>query len=170
MKKRRILVVEDNPQERRLIAHYLGMDTDFSNHVLEAGQADDALNYCRALRLDAIVLDIQLPGMSGLDFMLELKRVFGSLYWPIVVLTGTGDEATAVEAMKRGAQDYLQKPALSPERLLRALNNAIERMAYQRASEEKLFKLTQDNQRLEQENRELRAKLENAARCLPPDE
>ncbi len=168
MDKRRILIVEDNPLDRSLIARYLGTDKEFANQVLEAGNADEAMNYCRTVQVDGILLDLQLPGMDGLDFILELKRVFKSLYWPIVVLTGAGDEATAVEAMKRGAQDYLKKPTLSPDRLLRALNNAIERMAYQRAAEEKLFKLRQANERLEKENRELKDNLEKTLRQLPP--
>lgn len=159
MHKRRIVVVEDNPRDRELITQYLGTDREFANQVLQASEADTALNYCRTLKIDGILLDLQLPGMNGLDFILELKRQFGSLYWPIVILTGSGDEATAVEAMKRGAQDYLKKPTLSPDRLLRALNNAIERMAYQRAAEEKLFKLQQANERLEQENQALKADL-----------
>ena len=161
MKKRRILVVEDNPRDRSLIAQYLGTDKEFANQVLEAPNADEGLNYCRAVKVDVILLDLQLPGMNGLDFILELRREFKTLCWPIVVLTGAGDEATAVEAMKRGAQDYLKKPTLSPDRLLRAISNATERMAYHRAAEEKLFRLEQANQRLAKENADLRAQLES---------
>ncbi|MGE9293897.1 MAG: response regulator [Puniceicoccales bacterium] len=164
MNKRRILVVDDNPLDRGLITQYLGTDQEFTNQVLEAANADEALNYCRTVKVDAIVLDLQLPGMQGLDFILELRRTFKALCWPIVVLTGHGDEATAVEAMKRGAQDYLKKPTLSPDRLLRSLNNAIERMAFQRATEEKLFRLQQANKKLEEENARLRAELGKSSR------
>ncbi|MEM8549684.1 MAG: response regulator [Verrucomicrobiota bacterium] len=164
--KRRLLIIEDNPKDRSLIAQYLGLDDEYTNAILEAANADEGLNYCRTTHVDCVVLDLQLPGMGGLDFILELSRVFKGVYWPIVVLTGEGDETTAVEAMKRGAQDYLIKATLSPDRLIRAVNNAIERISYQRAREEKVFRLKQANERMDKEIAELKGRLEEQNRKL----
>lgn len=155
-KKRRILIIEDNPLDRRLIGQYLGLDDEYENGLLEASNADDGLNFCRTTHVDCVVLDLKLPGIGGLDFITELSRLFKGVYWPIVVLTGEGDEETAVEAMKRGAQDYLQKATLSPDRLIRAINNAIERIAYQRSREEQVFRLKQAGERMEKEIAELK--------------
>jgi len=166
VKKRRILIIEDNTRDRGLIAQYLGLDKEYSNVVLESGTADDGLNYCRSTHVDCVILDLQLPGMGGLDFITELSRLFKGVYWPIVVLTGEGDETTAVDAMKRGAQDYLVKASLSPDRLIRAINNAIERIAYQRAREEEVFRLKQTNERMEKEIGELKKKLDEQTRKL----
>ncbi len=73
-----------------------------------AASVDDALAAFRAERCDVVVTDLKMPGKSGIDFLRELRAVDAEV--PVVVLTAHGTVPTAVEAMKLGAVDYLQKP------------------------------------------------------------
>ena len=68
-----------------------------------------------------VVTDVRMPGISGLDLVRELKG--RSVSWPIIVMTGHGDIGLAVQAMKAGAVDFIEKP-FSDEVLIRALNEA----------------------------------------------
>jgi len=74
---------------------------------------------------DLVFLDYQMPAMSGLDALGAIRKVDGLL--PVIVLTGMGNEAVAVEAMKRGAHDYLRKDQLTVPALSRAVMAALER-------------------------------------------
>ena len=76
-------------------------------------------------RGDCILLDHNLPDGTGLEFLDGLRALGRTLAFPTVMLTGTGSEAVAVDAMKAGAQDYLMKNRLQPEALHRALDAAI---------------------------------------------
>lgn len=75
-------------------------------------------------RSGCILLDIRMPGLSGLDVQNELGR--RGTFMPIVMMTGHGDIATAVRAMKAGAVDFIEKP-FSRERLLDAVEGALRR-------------------------------------------
>jgi len=74
---------------------------------------------------DLVLLDYQMPSMSGLDVLLRIREAHRSL--PVIMLTGMGDERVAVEAMKRGAHDYLKKDQLTVADLARAVMTALER-------------------------------------------
>lgn len=99
----RILVVEDEDKLRRIIR--LQLET-CGYEVEEAATAEAALPV--ALAVDLIITDLRLPGMSGLDLIAQLQsRVVQA---SVIVITAHGTVETAVEAMKRGASDFLQKP------------------------------------------------------------
>jgi two-component system response regulator FixJ len=83
--------------------------------------AEDFLENRRTLPSDCLIVDLHLPGMSGLDLQ---KRVAECCNTPIIMLTGHGDLPTAVCAMKAGAIDFLEKPCVSA-RLLSAVQEAI---------------------------------------------
>ncbi len=74
---------------------------------------------------DLVFLDYHMPAMSGLDALAKIREADSSL--PVIVLTGMGNEAVAVEAMKRGAHDYLRKDQLTVPSLVRAVITALER-------------------------------------------
>ena len=100
-----ILIVEDEPRMRRLLEISLGED---GHAVSVAPDAETGLKCLRRDPVDLIVTDLKLPGMNGLEFLQEAKRLNASV--PVVVMTAYGTVETAVEAMKAGASDFVLKP------------------------------------------------------------
>src|SRR5690348_3306064 len=100
-----ILIVEDEPRMRRLLEISLGED---GHSVQTAGDAESGLQYLRKEAADLVVTDLKLPGMNGLEFLQEGKRLNAAL--PFIVMTAYGSVETAVDAMKAGASDYVLKP------------------------------------------------------------
>src|SRR5437016_10964783 len=100
-----ILIVEDEPKMRRLLEISLGEE----GHVVHvAAEAETGLKCLRREAIDLVVTDLKLPGMNGLEFLQEAKRLDAGV--PIVVMTAYGSVETAVDAMKAGASDYVLKP------------------------------------------------------------
>jgi two-component system cell cycle response regulator len=119
-----MLLVEDNPVDAKLVAAVLA--SDHANVEMEwVPDLHTALARLGELRFDVILLDLFLPDARGLEALQSVRAVAPSL--PIVVLTGRNDQATALEAVRQGAQDYLAKERLDGELLLRSLRYAIER-------------------------------------------
>ncbi|HKF21964.1 MAG TPA: sigma-54 dependent transcriptional regulator, partial [Candidatus Angelobacter sp.] len=100
-----ILIVEDEPKMRRLLEISLGED---GHTVRTVGDAENALKGLAREPADLIVTDLKLPGMNGLEFLHEAKRMNAAT--PVIVMTAYGSVETAVEAMKAGASDYVLKP------------------------------------------------------------
>jgi two-component system, NtrC family, response regulator AtoC len=100
-----ILIVEDEPRMRRLLEISLGED---GHSVQTAEDAEKGLASLRKNNIDLVVTDLKLPGMNGLEFLQEGKRLNPAL--PFVVMTAYGSVETAVDAMKAGASDYVLKP------------------------------------------------------------
>jgi two-component system nitrogen regulation response regulator NtrX len=118
---RRILVVDDDPGIRdtlRMILDYEGYE------VATAADGKVALASLDTDRVDAVLLDIKMPGMDGLEILDRIAEREGSP--PVLMISGHGDIATAVEATRRGAVDFLEKP-LERERILVSLSNALSR-------------------------------------------
>jgi DNA-binding response OmpR family regulator len=90
--------------------------------VTSCASGDGGLLACRLERYDAVLLDLNLPGLSGLEVLKRLRR--DDLITPIIVLTGFGDLAAADDAMRLGAQRFLTKP-IAPKALVRVLDEAI---------------------------------------------
>src|SRR5258707_4197067 len=100
-----ILIVEDEPRMRRLLEISLGED---GHSVHSAEDAEKGLAHLRKGLVDLVVTDLKLPGMNGLEFLEEGKRLNPAL--PFIVMTAYGSVETAVDAMKAGASDYVLKP------------------------------------------------------------
>ncbi|MFL6311468.1 MAG: sigma-54-dependent transcriptional regulator [Terriglobales bacterium] len=100
-----ILIVEDEPRMRRLLEISLSED---SHSVHTSGDAESGLQHLRKASVDLVVTDLKLPGMNGLEFLQEGKRLNPAL--PFIVMTAYGSVETAVDAMKAGASDYVLKP------------------------------------------------------------
>lgn len=111
--KTSILVVEDETKLRRLIELQL-VEEGF--HAGTASDAETALQLLNRERFDLVLTDFKLPGMSGLEFLLAVKRVNASL--PVVLMTAYGTVESAVGAMKAGASDYILKPFSLAELML----------------------------------------------------
>lgn len=122
---RKILVIDDSPEDRETWKRYLLTDPGTEYHVVERGTVDAGLTACREETPDCVLVDHNLPDGTGLDFIEDLKEIGGTLRFPTVMLTGTGSEAVAVAAMKLGVQDYLVKNRLNADNLHRALNAAV---------------------------------------------
>lgn len=103
---RSILIVEDDDVFRRRLAQAFA---DRGFEVREARDADEALDAARHDTPEFVVVDLRMPGRSGLDVVRELKALDAAT--SIVVLTGYGSIATALEAVRLGAHHYLTKPA-----------------------------------------------------------
>ncbi|MGB8128512.1 MAG: sigma-54 dependent transcriptional regulator [Candidatus Angelobacter sp.] len=100
-----ILIVEDEPRMRRLLEISLSED---GHSTYTAGDAESGLLHLRKAGADLVVTDLKLPGMNGLEFLQEGKRLNPAL--PFIVMTAYGSVETAVDAMKAGASDYVLKP------------------------------------------------------------
>jgi DNA-binding NtrC family response regulator len=118
----RILFVEDDPQVRNVLLGTVEQEYE----AVAAGSAEAALELLVREAFDIIVTDIRLPGMSGLDLLQRLPPLRAGIV--SLVITGHGTIDLAVEAMKRGATDFLTKP-FTPDELLGALQVAAERVS-----------------------------------------
>jgi two-component system, sensor histidine kinase len=148
--ERLILIVDDSPEDRESVRRYLRKDQRVDYRFLEDSTGLDGLRTCRTSGVDCLLLDYDLPDLDGLRFLDELTEGTGRSPVPVVMLTGRGGEAVAVQALKRGAQDYLVKGSYSPESLLRSVDDAIERVAIRR----ELDQQRQELERLYEEARE----------------
>ncbi len=132
-----VIVVEDDPDVR------LGCEQALQLEGIAVAGADSAEKARRLLTRDfpgVIVSDIRLPGMDGMELLKEVRRIDPDL--PVVLITGHGDVSLAVQAMKDGAHDFIEKP-FSPDYLVEVVRRAL------------------DKRRLTLEVRQLRARLES---------
>jgi len=121
----KILLIEDNPGDARLIEEMLKESS--SRFELEcADTLSNGIDLFRSDRFDVILLDLGLPDSQGLGTLAKLtEAILQTLV--IIVLTGLKDDATSIEALKKGAQDYLVKGQINDVLLERSINYAVER-------------------------------------------
>ena len=111
-----ILVVDDDDGIRALVKKYLN-ENNFL--VTTANSAEDAFEKVEIIKFDLIILDVMMPGKSGLEFVNENKE---KIQTPIILLTAKGEPNERVEGLELGADDYLPKPFEPKELLLRIKN------------------------------------------------
>ena len=111
-----ILVVDDDNRIRELVKEYLEENKFL---VTTAKNAEDAKKKLEILKFDILVLDIMMPGESGLTLTKEVKK---NNYTPIILLTAKGETKDRIEGLELGADDYLGKPFEPKELLLRIKN------------------------------------------------
>lgn len=104
-----VLVVEDDAVDRIACRRALARDADFEFVIIEAETGGEGLRLAHGQKPDCVLLDFHLPDMNGLEFLAELRNDLGELPVPVMMLTGADTASVAVEAIKRGAQDYLVK-------------------------------------------------------------
>ncbi|MBT3375370.1 MAG: response regulator [Lentisphaerae bacterium] len=127
-----ILIVDDDSSFRQsLIRQFWLMRDSFSVQNLEAGNGMDARRMLAENHVDCVLLDYRMPGGSGLEWLGQFLELDPGL--AVVMVTGEGDEQTAVAALHRGAMDYLVKGAFTREGLERAVVNAIDKVRMRRA-------------------------------------
>ena len=111
-----ILVVDDDDGIRNLVKQYLS-ENNFL--ITTANSAEDAKEKISIIKFDLIVLDIMMPGKTGLEFTLENKNKINT---PIILLTAKGEANERIEGLETGADDYLPKPFEPKELILRIKN------------------------------------------------
>ena len=121
----RILLVEDNPGDARLIRETLRDAGSLRFELQHADRLAAALPILAARGADVVLLDLSLPDAHGLETVTRALAAAPEV--PIVVLTGLDDETVAIQAVQAGAQDYLVKGQVEPAVLARALRHAMER-------------------------------------------
>jgi diguanylate cyclase len=120
-----ILLVEDNPGDVRLVEELLRAAWVVAGSINHVSSVEDAIGHVAKDVPACILLDLSLPDAQGLGTLERVRDAHPSV--PIVVLTGTDDEAQAVQAVQEGAQDYLIKGQVDGHLLGRAIRYAIER-------------------------------------------
>jgi PAS domain S-box-containing protein len=128
-----VLIVDDLQTHRELFHNFLLIDSSCEYHILEAESVRAGIELCQVStrevgsigKIDAILLDYSLPDGDGLSFITQLHAQSNGISPPVVMITGRGDESIAVRAIKLGAEDYLPKSDLTPERLQSAVSRAI---------------------------------------------
>ena len=111
-----ILVVDDDDGIRLLVKKYLSENNYL---ITTAENAEEAFKITQIIKFDLIILDIMMPGKSGLEFIKENKKI---LETPIILLTAKGQANERVEGLEIGADDYLPKPFEPKELILRIQN------------------------------------------------
>ncbi len=134
-----VLVIDDEPAHRLMVRVVLG-DAGFK--VLESDNGASGLATLRAKPVDVVLLDMRMPGMSGLDVLQKMHEE--AMTTPVIMLTAFGNVGSAVEAMKIGAWDYLTKPTDNDE-LLAVVRKAAEHV-----------RLTRENRDLKKQIGQLR--------------
>jgi signal transduction histidine kinase/HPt (histidine-containing phosphotransfer) domain-containing protein len=146
----RLLIVDDDPTDRRIIAEALAQIAPDTCRIQLAADGVAALAALRTDEFDCVLLDYNLPDMNALEF-LTAAAVDGEQPCAVVLVTGQGNEAVAVEAMKRGVQDYLVKDQVNAESLWRTLTRAVSKQQRQQRLAGSLSDLRSLNLALEQE-------------------
>lgn len=127
----KILLVEDNPGDARLLKEYLVEPEGVEFEMTHVERLNAALEKLTKVHFDIVLLDLILPDSRGLETFLKIHSHNEAV--PIVVLSGIYDESLAVKAVHEGAQDYLVKGQVNSSMLIRALRYAIERNSMQMA-------------------------------------
>ncbi len=120
-----ILLVEDNPGDVELIKEMMEQPHIRNSTIIEARNLEQAISKLQEDTFDIILLDLGLPDSAGLMTLTDILQYAKKI--PVVVLTGLDDESLAVDAIRKGAEDYLPKNKMDAEVLLRVLRYAIER-------------------------------------------
>jgi two-component system invasion response regulator UvrY len=116
----KILIVDDHPIVRRGLKEVLGDETDLS--VLEAANAVEALHEIKRSHFDLAIVDVDLPGMNGLELLKEIKRNDKNL--PVLILSVYPEDQIAVRVLKAGASGFVSKEA-APEQLVSAIRKIL---------------------------------------------
>ncbi len=117
--KRKLLLVDDEPEQHQLLGDYLSRQGYSTQSV---GSAPRALDIVREDPPDMVIMDVRMPGMSGIEALAQIRRTQPDL--PVLLITAYTDIRDAVRAMKDGAVDYLSKP-VDLDELMAAIGDAI---------------------------------------------
>jgi putative nucleotidyltransferase with HDIG domain len=145
----RVLIVDDEPAARKLLATVL---KEAGVECISAASGEKALRILESVPLDAILTDLRMPGISGMELLAKIRPRFPFLAF--LMVTGEDDVRVGIQAMKSGAEDYLVKP-LQVDLVLASLDRALEKKRLEQ-------ELDNYHRRLEDMVKERTAQLESA--------
>lgn len=148
-KKSTICIIDDNPFDREIFRRYLLQDGEYEYHLFEEETGESGLERCYEVQPDCVLLDYHLPDINGLEFLSALIEHYDSVPFAVVMLAGMDDDAIAMKAMKKGAQDYLVKDEITAGSLYRSIHQAVERTRMLRTLERQRHNLEQKNEALQ---------------------
>jgi sigma-B regulation protein RsbU (phosphoserine phosphatase) len=164
-----ILVVDDSRMMRLALVRALH-EIGFEN-VKEASDGRQALDLVRQRRFDLMLLDIEMPVMTGLEVLQTLRGRPPSEWFPVIVVSGSEETGSAVRCIEAGAEDYLPKP-FNPTLLRARVTTSIEKKHLRDLERLRVAQLQREKQLLERTQRRLEEELAEAARyvasILPP--
>ena len=149
-----ILIIDDDSAIRDMLARYL---RSRGYNAWTAGDGRTGLAMCEDARPNAVLCDLRMPGMDGLEVLAELTRDFPEL--PVLVVSGTGDLGDAIQTLKLGAWDYVTKPIEDLDVLDHAVDKALERA-----------RLRAENRTYREHLERVNAQLQRSLRQLEDDE
>jgi DNA-binding response OmpR family regulator len=126
---KRILIVDDEPQIAEVLEQYL-LDEGFL--IEKAQDGSSAVQVFKTLRPDLVILDLKLPGMSGLEAFHQMRAESDA---PIIMLTSRSDEVDRVIGLELGADDYITKP-FSPREVVARVKTVLRRLAHAQATQQ----------------------------------
>jgi len=142
-------IVDDDAPMRDSVAFLLGAE-DITTRTYDSARA--LLDRGADLEPGCIITDVRMPEMNGLEMVLELKRI--GVPHPVIVLTGHGDVSLAVQAMKAGVADFLEKPFVH-EALLRAVRTALSQSRSEAGRQKELAEIAARAEELTAREREV---------------
>lgn len=114
MANERVLICDDNPALQKSLSGYYAAE---NMEVVYAATGEDALEYLREGKIDLLILDVMLPGMSGTDVCREIRKTSNL---PIIMLSAKGEEIDRIVGLEVGADDYVTKPFSPREVVVRS--------------------------------------------------
>ena len=141
-----ILVVEDSDEIRQFLCHSILERSGY--RMISARDGIEGLEKALANKPDLILLDINMPGKSGLEVLQELKS--SGLLIPAIVMTSYGSEENILKSLRLGAKDFLQKP-FEKGSVLSAVSDALAETRWQRERAQMAEALTSANRRLQEQ-------------------
>lgn len=128
----KVLIVDDSESDRATYRRYLTADLEHTYGLIEAETLEEGVELWLSHQPPLVLLDINLPDGNGLELLETIAADLNLDRLPVIVLTGQGDEQTAVQAMKLGAADYLNKNAITAVSLRTTIAQVLDRMVLTR--------------------------------------
>lgn len=147
-----MLIVDDSDEVRDIIANLILEPAGY--RVLTANNGSDGLRMVLEERPDLLILDEQMPGMTGIQLLRSLRSQ--NIQIPVIFMTAFGSEDLAVQAFRLGVRDYVIKP-FEPQEMSRAIDRALTEVRLRRERDHLVAQLEEANRRLQQQVQELNA-------------
>ena len=135
-KQKNILIVDDETGIRKLLQSKLSSE---GYDCQEAGNAEQALNKLENKAIDLVILDINMPGKSGIELLSEIKASYPDI--AVIMATAIADTNIAIQCMKQGAYDYITKP-FDLDEVIISINRALEKRRLELENKERTEELT----------------------------